>query len=178
MPSDHSRNKSSQDLQRLTRSHTRGNVAPEPLSSNPISHAYYGHKSHWAKGIKKGTNLDSASIPFLLNMEDIRIFRSPIFSRARRSNRDHTSHHLSTSEEEYDFDELENQGAFNNSAMHIVKASQLVEPAGWYLGREYYVVTTGSTVCVFHDLSVFICLFSPCLSHNSKIGRASTVLLT
>lgn len=171
-------NKSSQGLQRLTRSHTGGDIAPKPPSNHPIARGYfvsYRHRSDWAKGLKKGTHLDSTSLPLLLNMEDVRIFRSPIFSRARRSNRVHTSRHLSNSkeglsassvdaqaasEEEYDFDELENQGAFNNSSTHVVKASQLVEPAGWYLGCEYYVVTRGSTVGVFHDLSVFIC-FSP-----------------
>ncbi|KJA12725.1 hypothetical protein HYPSUDRAFT_210187 [Hypholoma sublateritium FD-334 SS-4] len=50
-------------------------------------------------------------------------------------------------------DELEDAGAFNHSKLHIVETSQLVEPAGWFLGREYYVVTKGSAIGVFHKLA-------------------------
>ncbi len=46
------------------------------------------------------------------------------------------------------------KGAFNHSSLHIIKASELVEPTGWFPGRQYYVVTEGSRVGVFHDLSV------------------------
>ncbi|KJA23051.1 hypothetical protein HYPSUDRAFT_201613 [Hypholoma sublateritium FD-334 SS-4] len=53
----------------------------------------------------------------------------------------------------YDLDDMNNKGAFNHSSLQIIKASELVEPAGWYLGRLYYVVTKGLAVGVFHNLS-------------------------
>lgn len=58
--------------------------------------------------------------------------------------------------------------AFNYSRLHIVKASELVEPAGWYLGREYYVVTKGLAVGIFHDLSVFIALLPVCVAYTQR----------
>ena len=81
-------------------------------------------------------------------MQDIRIFRSVLsVGRAR------TFPHSSKSDgDEYDSDELNDTGVFNNSSLTIVKTSQLVEPPGWYLGRLYYVVTRGSSVGVFHRL--------------------------
>lgn len=54
---------------------------------------------------------------------------------------------------------MEAKDAFNScnySSLQIIKASELIEPAGWHLGREYYVVTEGLAVGVFHNLSVFI----------------------
>ena len=46
------------------------------------------------------------------------------------------------------------KGTFNHSSLQIIKASELVEPTGWFSGRQYYVVTEGLRVGVFHDLSV------------------------
>lgn len=133
------------------------------------------------------------NLPCCQTMEDIHIFRSPIFNSKRRSNRVRTFHRPSNSkedpnvasndaqptcEEEYDSDELNAKGAFNHSSMSILETSQLTEPAGWYLGREYYVVTKGLAVGIFHDLSVFVVIFSSSPSHNGKIGRTFIVPLT
>lgn len=40
----------------------------------------------------------------------------------------------------------------NSSDSYIVHTSQLFEPEGWFLGREYYVVTRGIVVGIFHEL--------------------------
>lgn len=52
----------------------------------------------------------------------------------------------------YGLDDMNDKGAFNHSSLQIIKASDLVEPAGWYPDRRYYVVTKGLAVGVFHDL--------------------------
>lgn len=77
---------------------------------------------------------------FCYTMEDIRVIRSSIPSPSRRH------------EDEYNPDELNAKGAFNNSSMYAVATSELVEPAGWHLEREYHVVTRGSVVGIFHNL--------------------------
>lgn len=43
------------------------------------------------------------------------------------------------------------KGTFNHSSLQIVKAS---EPTGYFPSRQYYVVTEGLRVGVFHNLSV------------------------
>lgn len=53
-------------------------------------------------------------------------------------------------EHDSDSDDINNKGAFNSSGLTILKTSELVEPAGWFLGRKYYVVTRGATVGIFH----------------------------
>lgn len=100
-------------------------------------------------------------------MEHIRIFRSVIGSP--RSPRPST-------EAEYDSDEMIAKGAMNYSKLCILQASQLVEPDGWYLGREYYVVTRGSAVGIFHRLSVSMPLFPFNLYLFGLIGRMSVAL--
>lgn len=98
-------------------------------------------------------------------MEHIRIFRSPIgrFRTFRpggvKSDKGLDSDGNNSqppSDEEYDSDVLNATGVMNHSRLQIVEASQLVEPPGWYLGREYWVVTRGSSVGLFHKLSVLI----------------------
>ena len=90
-----------------------------------------------------------------------------------------TPRHLSKSRrpedssEEYDSDDMNANGALNNSRLYIVKPSQLTEPDGWYLGRDYYVVTRGSAVGIFHRLSVLIPLFPYLLLLLGSIGRRS-----
>ena len=86
-------------------------------------------------------------------MENIRIFRSPILSSTRRSNRVRTKTDIVRGEY-IDANELNATGVFNHSRTHIVETLLLVEPSGWYSGRKYYVVTKGSDVGVFHKLSV------------------------
>ncbi|KJA23428.1 hypothetical protein HYPSUDRAFT_201445 [Hypholoma sublateritium FD-334 SS-4] len=71
-------------------------------------------------------------------------------------------------DEGYDLDDMNDKGAFNHSRLQIVKASDLVEPTGWFLGREYYVVTKGLAVGVFHDLLVFMTLLPVCTAHTKK----------
>ena len=103
-------------------------------------------------------------------METIRIFRS-VLGLPR------TARHLSKSrasedpgvanEAEYDSDDMNAKGALNNSRLCILKPSQLIEPEGWYLGREYYVVTRGSAVGIFHRMSVLIPLFPFYFSHSA-----------
>ena len=93
-------------------------------------------------------------------MEHIRIFRSvlgpprtPLPSWRPKADPSLASNSADPSDEaEYDSDEINAKGAMNHSRLQIVKASQLVEPSGWYLGRQYYVVTRGSDVGVFHQL--------------------------
>ena len=46
------------------------------------------------------------------------------------------------------------KGTFNHSSLQIIETSELVEPTGWFPGRQYYVVTEGLRIGVFHDLSV------------------------
>lgn len=70
--------------------------------------------------------------------------------------------------EGYDLDDMNAKGAFNYSSLQIVRASELVEPSGWYLGREYYVVAEGLVVGVFHDLSVFMALPSVWAAYTKR----------
>ena len=58
----------------------------------------------------------------------------------------------SPSEKGYDLDEMNVKGAFNHSSLKIVDVSELVEPAGWFPGRHYYVVMKGLSVGVFQNL--------------------------
>ena len=51
-------------------------------------------------------------------------------------------------------DDMNAKGTFNHSSLQIIETSELVEPTGWFPGRQYYVVTEGLRVGVFHDLSV------------------------
>lgn len=99
-------------------------------------------------------------------MEHIRIFRSPILGRGRTFRPGAKSDEgldsvgndsQPTSDEEYDSDVLN----ATHSKLEIVKVSELVEPPGWYLGKEYYVVTRGSSVGLFHKLSVAIPISLP-----------------
>ena len=78
----------------------------------------------------------------------------------------------------YDLDEMNAKGAFNHSRLQIVKASDMVEPVGWYSGRKNYVVTKGLSVGIFHDLSVAIlyCSITPLISRD--IGQRSIAPLT
>ena len=95
-------------------------------------------------------------------MEHIRIFRSvlgsprtplpPWKSKTNPSLDSNDADSDPSNEAEYDSDEINAKGAMNHSRLQIVKAFQLVEPGGWYLGRQYYVVTRGSDVGVFHQL--------------------------
>ena len=102
-------------------------------------------------------------------MEHIRIFRSPIgrgrtFRPGAKSDKGIDSvgnDSQPTSDEEYDSDALNATGVLNHSRLQIVKASQLTEPPGWYSGREYFVVTRGSSVGLFHKLSVVITISLP-----------------
>ncbi|KJA21115.1 hypothetical protein HYPSUDRAFT_203297 [Hypholoma sublateritium FD-334 SS-4] len=71
-------------------------------------------------------------------------------------------------DEGYDLDDMNDKGAFNHSRLQIVKTSDLVEPTGWYLGREYYVVTKGLAVGVFHDLLVFMTLIPVYIAYTKK----------
>ena len=95
-------------------------------------------------------------------MEHIRIFRSPIgrfrtFRPGAKSDKGLDSignNSQPPSDEEYDSDVLNATGSMNHSRLQIVEVSQLVEPPRWYLGREYWVVTRGSSVGLFHKLSV------------------------
>ena len=95
-------------------------------------------------------------------MEHTRIFRSVLGSPR-------TARALPSSDEaEYDSDEINAKGAMNHSKLSIVEVSQLVEPAGWYIGRNYYVVMKGSDVGVFHQMSVLPILSSLYFSYSIK----------
>lgn len=80
-------------------------------------------------------------------MDQVRVFRS-ILGRPKGAQQ------LGEDEEGYDSDleDINDKGAFNFSGLSILRASELVEPAGWFLGRKYYVVTRGATVGIFHRL--------------------------
>lgn len=81
-------------------------------------------------------------------------------------------------EKDYDLDDVNAKGTFNRSSLHIVKASDMVEPVGWYPGRLYYLVTKGLSVGIFHELLVLMlyCLFMPLTSRD--IGWRSIAPLT
>ena len=48
----------------------------------------------------------------------------------------------------YDLDKMNAKGTFNHSSLQIIKASELVEPTGWFPGRQYYVVIEGLRIGV------------------------------
>ena len=105
-------------------------------------------------------------------MEHTRIFRSVLSpcrtARIIPKSQDHSDNAQPSNEAEYDSDEINANGVMNHSKLFIVDVSQLVEPAGWYLGRNYYVVMKGSDVGVFHQMSVLIILLSLYFSYYIK----------
>lgn len=94
-------------------------------------------------------------------MDRVRVTRSAlslnrvcIFSRSLCKDQVFTDNNPQFPREKgHNLDNMSYQRAFNNnSSSGIVETAFLVEPPGWYPGRQYYVVWKGYTEGIFHKM--------------------------